>query len=141
MRHLVIISPWITSPPGESSFSALLDLIRAKRITTYVVTRSPASTAHLDCVERLSSCPSVEVIFNDNVHAKVLVCIAPSPHAFALIGSANMTVNSESLYEIGVLIVGEGTGSQIVHQLGDFGTSHLRTRPESKVYKKIVVRR
>ena len=141
VRRVVVISPWITAQDERSCpFSSLIQLIRSRSIATYVFTRSPSTAAHTEAAESLRSCPTVELIYNDNVHAKIYACLAPPPHAFALLGSANLTANSITLYEIGLLILGISAGSSIVADLGNFGLQHLRTRPESKVVKRIDVR-
>lgn len=82
-------------------------------------------------------CPTAELIYNDNVHAKIYAAPAPSPYGFAVLGSANLTAGSTELYEIGLLVTGVGGGSAIVDDLAHFGVHHLRTRPESEVIKKM----
>jgi hypothetical protein len=141
VRHVVVISPWIT-PTGDAScpFSLLVHVIRSRRLPAYFITRSPQNSAHLKATEILKSCPTVELVYNDNVHAKIYAVTGPSPHGFALLGSANLTAGSLELYEIGLLIVGVGPGSSIVEDLANFGLRHLRTRPESEVIKKIDIR-
>jgi hypothetical protein len=142
VRHLVVISPWITtSSDSASPFASLIGLIRSRRFPSYVITRRPQSYAHSEATEVLKSCPTVELIYNDNVHAKIYAAIGPSPHGFALLGSANLTAGSLELYEIGLLVIGVGPGSSIVEDLANFGMRHLRTRPESEVIKKIDFRR
>jgi hypothetical protein len=137
----VVISPWITATADTSCpFAALVHLIRSRRIPAYFFTRPPENSAHTKATEILRSCPTVELIYNDNIHAKIYACTGPSPHGFALLGSANLTANSLALYEIGLLIIGVGPGSSIVEDLANFGLRHLRTRPESDVVKKIDVR-
>lgn len=141
VRNVIVISPWITAPGGRACpFSLLVDLIRQYRLPAYFVTRRPSTPEHSKAADLLRTCPTVELAFNDNVHAKIYACTAPSPHGFALLGSANLTANSQSLYEIGLLVIGVGPGSSIVEDLANFGLHHLRTRPESEVVKKIDVR-
>ena len=142
IRHIVVISPWITSSDGSSSpFKLLVKLIRSRNFPSYIITRRPQSYAHTQAIEDLKSCPTVELIYNENVHAKIYAATGPSPHGFALLGSANLTAGSLELYEIGLLIIGVGAGSSIVEDLANFGIRHLRTRPESHVIKKIDFRR
>lgn len=141
VRHVVIISPWITAANLPSSpFSMLLKMIRSRRLAAYIITRRPRNSAHLEALERLKLCPTVELVYNDNVHAKIYAATGPSPHGFAVLGSANLTAASLELYEIGLLIIGVGPGSAIVKDLADFGLRHLRTRPETEVVKKIDAR-
>lgn len=140
-RRVVVISPWITAGKGASSpFLLLIQVIRARRFPTYFVTRRPEIPAHTEAVEVLKTCPTVELIYNDNVHAKIYAVTGPSPHGFALLGSANLTAGSLELYEIGLLVIGVGPGSVIVEELANYGIHHLRTRPESEVIKKMDLR-
>jgi len=142
VRHLVIVSPWITGGKDHSApFSALLKIIHLRRLPVYVITRRPQDNAHLAAIELLKACPTVELVYNDNVHAKVYAAPGPPPHGFAILGSANLTVGSLELYEIGLLVTGVGGGSVIVDDLANFGMLHLRTRPESQVVKKIDFRK
>lgn len=142
VRQIVLISPWITSSNSPSSpFRLLVKLIRSRSLPSYVITRRPQNHSHTQAIEDLKSCPTVELIYNENVHAKIYAATGPSPHGFALLGSANLTAGSMELYEIGLLIIGVGTGSSIVEDLANFGIRHLRTRPESHVIKKIDFRR
>jgi hypothetical protein len=140
VRHIVVISPWITTT-GERTcpFTSLVQLIKLRRVPSYFITRKPNTFEHNRAVEMLTAIPMVELVFNENVHAKVFACPAPSPYGFALLGSANLTANSLTLYEIGLLVVGVGPGSKVVDDLANFGLQ-LRTRPESEVVKKIDVR-
>jgi len=136
--RLVIVSPWITSTgDANCSLAKLTQLITARRIPTFVFTRRPAKPEHLEAVQMFTPCKSVEIVYNDNIHAKIYACIAPPPYGFGIMGSANMTANSLSLYEIGLLVIGEGPGSAIVSDLANFGLQFLRTRPESKLAKRI----
>jgi hypothetical protein len=119
----------------------LLKIIDSRRLPTYVITRRPQDVAHLAAIELLERCPTVELVYNDNVHAKVYAASGPPPHGFAILGSANLTVGSLELYEIGLLVTGVGEGSVIVDDLANFGIRHLRTRPESQVIKKMDFRK
>jgi hypothetical protein len=142
VRRIVVISPWITASDNTSSpFFSLVQLIRSRRLPAYVITRRPQNSGHTEATEILKACPTVELIYNDNVHAKIYAATGPSPHGFALLGSANLTAGSLELYEIGLLVIGVGPGTSIVDDLANFGICHLRTRPESEVIKKIDVRR
>lgn len=142
IRSIVVISPWITArSDAKCPFKSLVQLIRGRRLPAYILTRRPANPEHMKAIEMLMSCDTAEVVYNDNIHAKVYACLAAPPHGFALLGSANLTANSAMLYEIGLLVIGVGPGTAIVQDLADFGLKHLRTRPESEVIKKISTRR
>src|SRR6185503_12853467 len=81
VRHVVVISPWITASANSSSpFKLLIKLIRSRNFPSYVITRRPQNHAHNEATEVLKSCPSVELIYNDNVHAKIYAATGPSPH-------------------------------------------------------------
>jgi len=138
VHKVVVISPWITeNTESPCPFTSLMELIQTRRIPAYFFTRPPQNVAHNKATELLLSCPTVELIYNENVHAKIYTCTGQSPHGFALLGSSNLTANSLALYEIGLLIIGVGPGSAIVEDLANFGLHYLRTRPESQVVKKI----
>ena len=141
VRQVIVISPWITTGADDASpLGLLVQIVRSRRIPAYFITRRPQNSAHTEATEILQGCPTVELIYNENVHAKIYAATGPSPHGFALLGSANLTAGSLELYEIGLLIIGVGAGSSIVEDLANFGTRHLRTRPESEVIKKMELR-
>ena len=141
LQQVVIVSPWITPDNTNAGpLKTLSQIINSRRLPTYVVTRQPQSASHLRATHLLQQCPTVELIYNDNVHAKIYAAVGPPPHGFALIGSANLTAGSSELYEIGLLVVGIGAGCAIVEDLANFGIRHLRTRPESKIIKKANLR-
>ena len=75
------------------------------------------------------------------MHAKLFVCNAPYPYGFAMLGSANMTMNSDTLYEIGLLVLAAGGGEGIIKELTNFGLDYVRTRPESQLVKKMITKR
>lgn len=141
VRNVVVISPWITAAPESACpFASLVEIIRSHRFPSYIITRPPENAAHNKAIEILRTCPTVELVYNDNVHAKIYACTAPSPNGFALLGSANLTAGSLAQYEIGLLVMGVGPGSAVVEDLANFGLRHLRTRPESEVVKRIDIR-
>jgi len=138
VQKIVIASPWIT---GQNDYKRnpllrIISVIRSGNIPTYVFTRPPEGSSELDALNMLSECTSVEIVYNPNLHAKLYVCVAPYPYGFAILGSANFTSRSEDLYEIGLLVLAEGGGEQIVKQLASFGLDYLRTRPDSSVVKR-----
>lgn len=141
VHKIVIASPWISY--ADSKQAPLLNIVStidACKIPTYVFTRQPTNTAHTQTMSILMGCPYVEIVYN-NLHAKLYICIAPYPYGFAIIGSANLTSGSEDLYEIGLLILAQGGGEEIVKQLASFGLDYLRTRPDSRIIKRFSYRR
>lgn len=140
-KRVVIASPWLSSAEGKpQSLRQLLRVLSSRKVPTYVCTRPPQSEQHLDAITILRAFPNVELVFNRQLHAKIYACVAPPPHGFAILGSANLTITSESLYEIGVLIGSSGGGEAIVRELASFGFDYLRTRPDSDVVKRIDAR-
>jgi len=138
ITRIVVVSPWISLADDRSCpLSFFVSIVNSARVPAYIFTRRPSRPEHLEAVEMLKACPTAEIVYNDNIHAKIYACVAPPPHGFALMASANLTANSLLLYEIGLLILGVGPGSAIVDELANFGHRYLRTRPESEVIKKI----
>jgi phosphatidylserine/phosphatidylglycerophosphate/cardiolipin synthase-like enzyme len=81
----------------------------------------------------------VEVRFNESVHAKVYVSLAlPESESFALFGSCNLTGASiTSNIEVGMIIVAQGLGRPLVHELYYWVNNRLRVLEESKIYQHI----
>ncbi|MBI4330564.1 MAG: hypothetical protein HY673_04735 [Chloroflexi bacterium] len=137
-KMIVIASPWITAQTEKSSpLNQIIHLINERNIPTYVFTRQPQTASEHLGQQLLMECPTVELVYNPHLHAKLYVCIAPYPYGFAVLGSANMTVNSDALYEIGLLILAAGGGEIIIKELASFGLDYMRTRAESQVVKKM----
>jgi len=138
VKSIVIASPWIIAQNERNSpLTQILRVITEKNIPTYVFSRPPQTASELLGQQMLMECPTVELVYNPHLHAKLYVCIAPYPYGFAILGSANMTVNSDTLYEIGLLVLAAGGGEGIIKELANFGLDYMRTRPESQVAKKM----
>ncbi|MFP3880100.1 MAG: hypothetical protein ACLFVA_04010 [Dehalococcoidia bacterium] len=141
-HKIIIASPWIGyRDSSRGPLTSIVATIDACRIPTYVFTRQPQNTTHIQGVNALMRCPYTEIVYNNNLHAKLYICMAPYPYGFAIMGSANLTSGSEALYEIGLLILAQGGGEEIVKQLASFGLDYLRTRPDSRVIKRFSSRR
>ena len=140
-QTLVIASPWISVGTANSHLSNIVGVVRRYGIPTYVFSRSPATESHRLALELLADCPSAEIVLNQNLHAKVYACLAPSPYGFALLASANLTSHSDLMYEVGLMVLATGGGEAIVKELASFGLDYLRTRPESIVLKRLSTRR
>jgi len=137
-KHIVIASPWITAQTAKNSaLNQIVNTVTKNRIPTYVFSRPPETSSEALGLKMLADCPTVELVYNPHLHAKLYVCSAPYPYGFAVLGSANMTIHSDTLYEIGLIILAAGGGEAIIKELGSFGMDYLRTRPESKVIKKM----
>ena len=141
-KKVVIASPWISSDgPGATASRTISDAIRRHQIPTYIFTRTPQRDTHRRALARFAACPSVEIVLNDSLHAKIYACLAPYPYGFALLGSANMTDGASQNYEVGLVVLASGGGERTVRELASFGLDYLRTRPESMVLKRISPRR
>lgn len=136
-QRLMIASPWISETLQGDALGVITSVIRRYSIPTYVFTREPDKPSHQAAIASLSDCPSVEIVMNPNLHAKVYACVAPPPYGFALLGSANLTGASGAMYEIGLIVLVAGGGHEVVKELASFGLDYLRTRPESLVLKKL----
>jgi hypothetical protein len=137
IRFLVIASPWIGTLRGQPySVERLARYINRRRLPAYIFTRPPETGDHQDAIRTLLDCPSAELVYNQNLHAKIYACVGPQPYGFAILGSANLTMHSAELYEIGLLVLTGGGGDHVVRELADFGLNFLRTRPDSTVIKK-----
>ena len=137
-KTVVIASPWISGEgAGAKTMKTITSVVRRHRISTYVFTRTPQTQSHRRALDALAECPSVEIVLNESLHAKIYACLAPYPYGFALLGSANMTDSSTHLYEVGMVVSSAGGGEETVRELASFGLDYLRTRPESIVFKRI----
>jgi hypothetical protein len=133
-RHvskLVIVSPWITPWKQSPSFAWWLEEMRARRLRTTVITRSPQEESHFLALQALARIERVEVLCNDSIHAKIIACPAPFPWGFGVVGSANVTKNSLSLIEIALLILTREGGDHLVKELAEVGDAYLRAHLDS----------
>lgn len=135
VKQLVIVSPWITPWTEAPSFSCLLELVRVRKTRILVVTREPINEAHLKAVRLLATLKTAEILFNDSVHAKIVACLAPSPWAFGALGSANLTANSLSQVEVGLMVSSRDGGEALIRELASMGTDYLRTHIASRLYR------
>jgi hypothetical protein len=137
-KRVVVTSPWISSfADTPLSLRRFTKYVERKKIPTFIATRPAASAEHQRAIDILSDCPLIEVVTNPHLHAKIYACEAEPPNGFAILGSTNFTQNAQSLYEIGLLVVGSGSGTAVVKELADFGLNYIRTRPETKTISTI----
>lgn len=139
-KTVVIASPWITSDTaaGGGAVKVVCDVVQRYGIPTYVFTKTPHGAHQQRALDVLAGCPTVEIVLNESLHAKIYACLAPYPFGFALLGSANMTKGSSYLHEVGLIVSAGGSGQEVVRELAAFGLDYLRTRPESVVVKRII---
>ncbi len=118
VRRLVIVSPWITID-GEHRDVILsaIDKIAREVIPTTIVLRHPNREAtNRRAVEVLSQLGSVDLHYNDELHAKVYVCRC-SPSGYAYVGSANLTGRATTAFEVGLMVDGRGVGVGVLDEL------------------------
>ena len=114
-----------------------------KSIPTYVITRAPQEEYQEQAIGILAGCDLVELRFNESLHAKIFVCgCQDESQSFALLGSANLTQSSiDKNIEIGMMIYGRGPGRVILRELSRWGLERLRTLNDTKLIKKIELKR
>ena len=117
ISELSIVAPWITTWRGSSSsFDALERFIHQRGVRVRVITRPPTFAAHEEAISRLTMLPMVRLFLLPDLHAKFMICdTAPVP--FAVIGSANVTTQSQSNYEVGVMVRGSGQAETVIREL------------------------
>lgn len=119
-KKLYLVSPWISDLSNECGLS-LGQLLKAAAdydAAIYVVTRPPIVEHewHQDAVDRISSSGVASVVFLPELHTK-LYCAYTHNGAFALLGSANLTVNSLANQEIGLIVREVGPGRALFRRL------------------------
>ena len=131
IQSLVIISPWIGRLKQENLGYSVEDIARfinRHQIPTFVITRDPKKEiANREAIDILLSCPSLTLYYNNSLHAKIYVCRC-IPSGFALLSSANLSMSSLNMVEIGLLIEGKGYGREIVEELDLLGREDLLNR-------------
>lgn len=129
VNELVVITPWISN---HGTMRALIDAIASKiareTISTTIVVRNPAKEpVNFHAVRTLLRVPTVQLWFNDELHAKVYACHC-DPHGFAYVGSANLTGRGSTALEVGIMVEGKGAGVPIVDELARLGREDLLNR-------------
>ncbi|MFX0194899.1 MAG: hypothetical protein ACFFCW_02160 [Candidatus Hodarchaeota archaeon] len=138
IHSLVIMSPWIGFLQREEfgySVEDIAEFINSNHIPTHIITRSPEVEAtNREATDILTSCPSVNLYYNSSLHAKLYVCRC-EPFGFALISSANLSMASSKMVEIGLMIDGKGYGQIVVEELENVGKEDLPGMPGTRVAK------
>lgn len=129
VRHLLIVSPWITSLSEERiQLWDIVEKITKEKINTRIFMRDPQKEPfNIEAVGILKSCPTVTLFYNNELHAKVYVCRC-EPFGFALVGSANLSGRATRAHEIGIMIEGKGKGQDIIEELQRLGIYDLPGR-------------
>jgi phosphatidylserine/phosphatidylglycerophosphate/cardiolipin synthase-like enzyme len=145
-EELLIVSPVLGTLSGtRMTVERLRHLVRLNKIRTYLVTRSPendltrGAPGHRPALETLGSIDGLEIRYNDQLHAKVYVCMCNDRQSsFAVIGSANMTRSSiERNIEVGIMIRYAYQGQNLIDELGYWVKNELRLK--AKMAKPIVI--
>lgn len=129
VSQLLIVSPWVTSLENETiKLTDIANKINRENIKTLVFLRNPKKEPiNSEAIRILSECPTVDIHFNDELHAKVYVCKC-DPFGFALVGSANLSGRATRALEVGLMIDGIGRGQEIVAELQKLGSYDLLGR-------------
>lgn len=138
VHGLVIISPWISFLQREELGYSLEDIasfINLNQIPTYIITRAPeVEFVNRKAIDIFCSCPSVNLYYNNSLHAKVYVCRC-EPFGFALLSSANLSMASSKIVEIGLMIEGKGYGQMVIEELEYVGKEDLPGMSETIAVK------
>ena len=137
MRHVVLVSPWITHLEFATGDSRkLLQRMAACRTRLTIITRQPeASSEHHDFLVDATAFALTEIFFVPDLHAKYYVCHTTG-RSFAVVGSPNMYRWTQRSFEIGIAIEGSGPAESLLSEL-DSVTYELKTTPTRHVYKKL----
>lgn len=144
IQNLILISPFVGTLEGSRvTLDNICKRAVERGIFTYVITRAPEEDYHQQAIDTLMSYDTVELRFNESLHAKLYICICQDEsQSFALLGSANLTRNSiEKNIEIAMMIYGRGHGREILRELSRWGLERLRTLNDTKLVKKIKFQR
>lgn len=144
IQSLILISPFVATLEGvRVTLDSVCRKAVEKGIPTYVITRAPEDEYHQQAVDTLKNYDTVELRFNESLHAKLYVCLCQDEsQSFGLLGSANLTRSSiEKNIEIAMMIYGRGRGREILRELSRWGLERLRTLNDTKLVKKMKPRR
>ena len=126
VEELFIVSPVLGTLSGtRMTVDRLRDVLRANRIRTYLVTRSPedeltrGALNHRPALATFSTVDGLEIRYSDNLHAKIHVCVCDDRRSsFAVIGSANLTKTSiVNNIEVGIMIRYAYEGQRLIDEL------------------------
>jgi hypothetical protein len=91
-----LVSPWIVARDGREfpAFARLIATLRASEARVTVLTRAPDKAGHLEAIRLLSTLAQVEILFLDNLHAK-LYLLECNMLRIAMLGSPNFTLEGD----------------------------------------------
>lgn len=100
---LYLVSPWLAETDHDR-IATLLGHARQHRAAVCVVTRPSAVAPERVLSALLERQPSLRILVNDQLHAKLYVCQEQDGRGVALIGSANLTAGGARQAEAGILL-------------------------------------
>ena len=101
-QKLFLISPWISEFGVEAGMSVgqLVKRLKDDNATAYIVTRPPVEVWHRTALDRFAERGKANIALVESLHTK-LYCADMDQGSFALLCSANLTIQSLNNIEIG----------------------------------------
>lgn len=117
-KRLYLVSPWFSdfARTCDMDFNQMLKRMVDDDATAYIITRPPIDPWHINAVDKFKQTRKTSIALVPNLHTK-LFCAETAQGSFALMGSANMTLQSFSNREIGLFVSSTGSGAEIVKKL------------------------
>lgn len=96
-RTIWFITPWISGEPSRfDSLSLLIEGLKSRSCTVYIVTRPPVLTWHQRALKVLRENVNPILCYNKHLHTKLYILEADG-FRYALIGSPNLTRQAETV--------------------------------------------
>lgn len=140
IRHLILVSPWMTHLRFRTGTTAdLVKRVEREDIWITLITRPPdGGDEHLKFLEDFRTLMSAEIFYMTDLHAKYFICTT-AKKTYALVGSANLYRWSSTTFDLGVIIEARGAGEEIISSLREL-TMDLRNGPSTKRIKELRTR-
>ena len=119
LHRVTLVSPWVSLESGRAmSLATALSVFVRRGVKVLLLSRPPADSNpwHSAAVESLSAVPGARVYLHPSLHAKFFVAEARTG-TYAVIGSANLTVQGSTGREVGVALAGRSWGEEIIRDL------------------------
>lgn len=139
-QALLIVSPFIGNVSGTGyNLKGIIKKATADRTRIIVITQAPQEKYQEDAMLLLSESPYTEIRYDPDLHAKLYVCwTRDQSQSFAMLGSGNLTQHGiQQNVELGLMIFPRGEGRVLLQELYQWASVNLRTRPASKLVKRI----
>ncbi|SRR6266542_4003115 len=135
-QRVHVISPWISTIDTIASMTSAQFLKRAvdDQATIYVVTRPPTDGWHATAVEALGETGRANIAFVEDLHMKLFTA-RTDMGAFAYMGSANLTQQSLTNREIGLLVSAFSDGKRVFAELDREAALVYRSPQRRLVYQ------